>query len=128
MERQLFIHFIFTHQHKKNRIPCRINLMEEKSIIEMNQNNLTSNWISSETARSNAVDLGCSLSIMSYLSFAVISINTMVNLNINMVRYHFFMKIKMHYSGFLNNMIFANKFFIFILYTCYYMHDNKVLS
>ena len=90
MERQLFIHFIFTHQHKKNRIPSRINLMEEKSILEMNQNNLTSNWISSETARSNAVDLGCSLSIMSYLSFAVISINTMVNLNINMVRYHFF--------------------------------------
>ena len=105
MERQLFIHFIFTHQHKKNRIPSRINLMEEKIIIEMNQNNLTSNWISSETARSNAVDLGCSLSIMSYLSFAVISINTMVNININMVRYHFFMKIKMHYSGFLNNMI-----------------------
>ena len=65
--------------------------MEEKSIIEMNQNNLTSNWISSETARSNAVDLGCSLSIMSYLSFAVISINTMVNLNINMVRYNFFL-------------------------------------
>ena len=95
--------------------------------MENQKNNLTSsNWI--ETSRSNAVDFGCSLSIMSYLSFAVISINTMVNLNINMVRYHFFMKIKMHYSGFLNNMIFANKFFIFILYICYYMHDNKVLS
>ena len=57
--------------------------------MEIHKNNLTSsNWI--ETSRSNAVDFGCSLSIMSYLSFAVISIYTVVNINVNNVRYIFF--------------------------------------
>ena len=56
--------------------------------MEVQQNtNLTSNWIT-ETGRSNAVDFGCSLSIMSYLSFAVISIYTAVN--VNNVRYLFY--------------------------------------
>ena len=72
--------------------------------MEIQQNtNLTSNWIT-ETARSNAVDFGCSLSIMSYLSFAVISIYTVVN--VNNVRYLFY-EITIHYCRSSNNMIFV---------------------
>ena len=40
-------------------------------------------WI--ETGRKNGVNSGCALSIMSYMSFAVIGIYTAINLNVNLV-------------------------------------------